>query len=136
MPQENFLINDTFFKKMFALAGTKKELMMQDLRVSVIQSDLFKFMDNLPKKENTEISDRGINISGGQRQRIGLARALYKNRSVLLLDEATSSVDSETEEAILHTLHEIKKGKIIIMIAHRRSTIEKCDEILNLENKV
>ena len=132
MPQENFLINDTF-KKNVCFGENEKEFDNIRFKDSIIQSDLFEFMDNLPKKENTEILDRGINISGGQRQRIGLARALYQNRSVLLLDEATSSVDSETEQTILETLHSIKIGKIIIMIAHRRSTIEKCDQIIDLE---
>ena len=132
VPQENFLINDTF-KKNVCFGENEKEFDNIRFKDSIIQSDLFEFMDNLPKKENTEILDRGINISGGQRQRIGLARALYQNRSVLLLDEATSSVDSETEQTILETLHSIKIGKIIIMIAHRRSTIEKCDQIIDLE---
>ena len=103
------------------------------LNDAINQSDLRDFINNLPKKENTEIADRGINISGGQRQRIGLARALYQNRNVLLLDEATSSVDTDTEDAILKTLHKIKNNRIIIMIAHRQSSIEKCDQIINLE---
>ncbi len=132
VPQENFLINDTF-KRNVCFGENEQEIDNIRFKDSIIQSDLFEFMDNLPKKENTEILDRGINISGGQRQRIGLARALYQNRSILLLDEATSSVDSKTEQTILETLHNIKTGKIIIMIAHRKSTVEKCDQILDLE---
>ena len=132
VPQENFLINDTV-KKNICFGEDEEKIDNKRLNDAINQSDLRDFINNLPKQENTEIADRGINISGGQRQRIGLARALYQNRNVLLLDEATSSVDTETEEAILKTLHKIKKDRIIIMIAHRQSTIEKCDQIINLE---
>jgi len=132
VPQENFLINDSI-KNNICFGEDEEKINHKRLNDAINQSDLRDFINNLPKQENTEIADRGINISGGQRQRIGLARALYQNRNVLLLDEATSSVDTETEEAILKTLHKIKNDRIIIMIAHRQSTIEKCDQIINLE---
>ena len=132
VPQENFLINDTI-KNNICFGEDEEKIDNKRLNDAINQSDLRDFINNLPKKENTEIADRGINISGGQRQRIGLARALYQNRNVLLLDEATSSVDTDTEDAILKTLHKIKNNRIIIMIAHRQSSIEKCDQIINLE---
>ena len=132
VPQENFLINDTI-KNNICFGMDEEKIDNKRLNDAINQSDLRDFINNLPKKENTEIADRGINISGGQRQRIGLARALYQNRNVLLLDEATSSVDTDTEDAILKTLHKIKNNRIIIMIAHRQSSIEKCDQIINLE---
>ena len=132
VPQENFLINDTI-KNNICFGVDEEKIDNKRLNDAINQSDLRDFINNLPKKENTEIADRGINISGGQRQRIGLARALYQNRNVLLLDEATSSVDTDTEDAILKTLHKIKNNRIIIMIAHRQSSIEKCDQIINLE---
>ena len=132
VPQENFLINDSI-KNNICFGEDEEKIDNKRLNDAINQSDLRDFINNLPKKENTEIADRGINISGGQRQRIGLARALYQNRNVLLLDEATSSVDTDTEDAILKTLHKIKNNRIIIMIAHRQSSIEKCDQIINLE---
>ena len=132
VPQESFLINDTI-KNNICFGEDEEKINNKRLNDAINQSDLRDFINNLPKQENSEIADRGINISGGQRQRIGLARALYQNRNVLLLDEATSSVDAETEESILKTLHKIKNDRIIIMIAHRQSTIEKCDQIINLE---
>ena len=132
VPQENFLINDTI-KNNICFGMDEEKIDNKRLNDAINQSDLRDFINNLPKKENSEIADRGINISGGQRQRIGLARALYQNRNVLLLDEATSSVDTDTEDAILKTLHKIKNNRIIIMIAHRQSSIEKCDQIINLE---
>tara|TARA_B100000795_G_scaffold256598_1_gene229166 strand:- start:1301 stop:2065 length:765 start_codon:yes stop_codon:yes gene_type:complete len=131
VPQDNFLINDSI-KNNICFAEKPEEVNIDLLNEAIDQSDLRDFIKNLPKKENMILGDGGVNISGGQKQRIGLARALYQKRSILILDEATSSVDSETEDKILKTLHKIKKNKIIIMIAHRQSTIEKCDQIINL----
>ena len=131
VPQDNFLINDSI-KNNICFAEKPEEVNIDLLNEAIDQSDLRDFIKNLPKKENMILGDGGVNISGGQKQRIGLARALYQKRSILILDEATSSVDSETEYKILKTLHKIKKNKIIIMIAHRQSTIEKCDQVINL----
>jgi len=132
VPQENFLINDTF-KKNICFGENDKEFNKLRFNEAINDSGLMEFVDNLPKKEESEISDGGTNISGGQKQRIGLARALYQNRSILLLDESTSSLDSVTEKKIIQTLHTLKKNKIIIMIAHRQSTILECDELINLD---
>ena len=131
VPQENFLINDSI-KNNICFAEKPEEVNIDLLNEAIDQSDLRDFIKNLPKKENMILGDGGVNISGGQKQRIGLARALYQKRSILILDEATSSVDSETEDKILETLHKIKKNRIIIMIAHRQSTIDQCDQIIYL----
>ena len=131
VPQDNFLINDTI-KSNICFAEKPEEVKIDLLKEAIDQSDLRDFINNLPKKEDMILGDAGVNISGGQKQRIGLARALYQNRSFLILDEVTSSVDAETEDAILETLHKIKKNRIIIMIAHRQSTIDQCDQIIYL----
>ena len=133
VPQDNFLINDTI-KSNICFAEKPEEVKIDLLKEAIDQSDLRDFINNLPKKEDMILGDAGVNISGGQKQRIGLARALYQNRSFLILDEVTSSVDAETEDAILETLHKIKKNRIIIMIAHRQSTIKKCDQTINLND--
>ena len=131
VPQENFLINDSI-KNNICFGEKSEEVDMDLLNEAIDQSDLRDFINNLPEKENIILGDRGVNVSGGQKQRIGLARALYQNRSFLILDEATSSVDAQTEDTILKTLHKIKKNRIIIMIAHRQSTIDQCDQIIYL----
>ena len=74
-----------------------------------------------------------MRVSGGQRQRIGIARALYHNREILVLDEATSALDTETEEKVSAAINALAGSRTLIIIAHRYSTIEKCDRIYELE---
>ena len=73
-------------------------------------------------------------MSGGERQRIGLARALYRNSEMLILDESTNSLDIETEKKIIEEIINLRGSKTIIMIAHRLSTLEKCDKYLHVKN--
>ena len=90
------------------------------------------FVSNLPEGIHTILDEFGTNLSGGQRQRIAIARAIYKNPEVLILDEATSALDSQTEEAFKASLEYLRKDKIVIIVAHRPSTIELADKIIHL----
>jgi ABC-type multidrug transport system fused ATPase/permease subunit len=89
-------------------------------------------INELPDKYNTVVGERGVKLSGGQRQRIGIARALYKKPSVLVFDEATSALDMETEKALMKELVTVSKGRTLIVIAHRLTTVENCDIIINV----
>jgi ATP-binding cassette, subfamily B, bacterial PglK len=80
------------------------------------------------------VGDRGVRLSGGQRQRIGIARALYHDPDVLILDEATSALDNITEAAVMDALNNLGRAKTIIMIAHRLTTIQACDNIFLMEH--
>ena len=83
---------------------------------------------------NTKLGEKGVRLSGGQRQRVGIARALYKDPSLVVFDEATSSLDTETEKSIMDTVYGLKKEKTFIIVAHRLSTIARCDKVYKIEN--
>jgi ATP-binding cassette subfamily B protein/ATP-binding cassette subfamily C protein len=80
------------------------------------------------------VGDGGIQLSGGQKQRIGIARALYSNPEILVLDEATSALDNETESKIMEEIYEVSSGKTLFIIAHRLSTVERCERKIRLDS--
>jgi ATP-binding cassette, subfamily B, bacterial PglK len=88
----------------------------------------------LSDQYSTMVGERGVRLSGGQRQRIGIARALYHNPDVLVFDEATSALDSLTERAVMESIEALWSQKTIFLIAHRFSTVRKCDQIVLLEH--
>lgn len=88
----------------------------------------------LPQAYATQVGERGITLSGGQRQRVGIARALYHDPDLLVFDEATSALDNDTEAAVMDALTELAGKKTIIMIAHRLTTISRCDQVIRLDN--
>ncbi len=93
------------------------------------------FIERLPRAYNTQLAERGEGLSSGEKQMIGFARMVLKNPRVFIFDEATSSIDSETEEMIQNSLERIIQGRTSFMVAHRLSTIKKCDRILVIGNK-
>lgn len=98
------------------------------------QAQAHDFIQSLPNGYETLVGERGVKLSGGQRQRVAIARAFLKNAPVLILDEATSSLDSESEHAIQLSLDRLMKGRTVIAIAHRLSTLKKMDRIVFVEN--
>jgi ABC-type multidrug transport system fused ATPase/permease subunit len=87
----------------------------------------------LPQAYETAVGERGVRLSGGERQRIGIARALYHGPQVLILDEATSALDNVTEQAVMESVHNLGREITVILIAHRLSTVARCDRIYLLE---
>lgn len=96
---------------------------------------IVEFVEKLPEGFNTYIGENGVSLSGGQRQRLAIARALYKEPEIIILDEATSSLDSVSERYVQDTLRSLRaKGKTIIVIAHRLSTVKSADKIVVMAN--
>ena len=134
VPQNIYLSDDTIAANI-AFGVQRNEIDLDLIEKSSKIANLHNFIINeLPKKYDTIIGERGIRLSGGQRQRIGIARALYNNPKVLILDEATSSLDNQTEELVIKQVLNSNQDMTIIMIAHRLNTVKNCDIIFRLEN--
>jgi ABC-type multidrug transport system fused ATPase/permease subunit len=134
VPQDIYLSDETLAANI-AFGVDNKDMSQQSVEHVAKIANLDDFVNNeLPLKYQTVIGERGVRLSGGQRQRIGIARALYNNPKVLILDEATSSLDDITEKTIMEEVNKLSKNITIIMIAHRLSTVKKCDKIFILEN--
>lgn len=96
-------------------------------------AQLEDFVSDLPDGLDTHVGERGVRVSGGQRQRLVIARALYREPDVLILDEGTSSLDNQTEARLIDDLEAARMGRTLIVVAHRLSTVEQCDEIHVIE---
>lgn len=133
VPQNVFLIDDTVRNNI--LFGIDEDE-ADDGRVwkAIEQAQLMEFVKNLPHGLDTVLGERGVKISGGQRQRIAIARALYYDPEILVLDEATSALDNETENAIMEAINTLQGQKTLIIVAHRLTTIQKCDKIYEVLN--
>ena len=133
VPQHIYLSDDTVAANI-AFGQEPKNISLEEIQKASKIANLHDFiMEELPNQYQTLIGERGVRLSGGQRQRIGIARALYFNPQVLILDEATSSLDNLTEKSVMDAVNNLSNHKTIIMIAHRLSTVKKCDKIFLLE---
>ncbi|MFU8792390.1 MAG: ABC transporter ATP-binding protein [Acholeplasmataceae bacterium] len=130
VPQDNFLFSDTITNNIgFAFDEISKEDVIKAAKLADVYENVTEFKDQF----ETMLGERGVTVSGGQKQRLSIARALAKDPKVLILDDSVSAVDTKTEEAIIKNLHEVRKGKTTIFIAHRISTVKKMDVIILLE---
>tara|TARA_Y100000992_G_scaffold152205_1_gene101497 strand:+ start:113 stop:1903 length:1791 start_codon:yes stop_codon:yes gene_type:complete len=133
VPQHIYLSDDTVASNI-AFGQEPKDINEEEIQKASKIANLHDFvMHELPNQYQTIIGERGVRLSGGQRQRIGIARALYFNPQVLILDEATSALDNLTEKYVMDAVNNLSKNKTIIMIAHRLSTVKKCDKIFLFE---
>ncbi|MCC5951527.1 MAG: ABC transporter ATP-binding protein [Acidimicrobiia bacterium] len=132
VPQDVFLVDATL-RENLAFGSEPSEIDDAALSAAAEQAELTDWINSLPAGFHTEVGERGVRISGGQRQRIGLARALYRRPSVLILDEATASLDVDTEARITATVEKLRGDLTTIIVAHRLSTVRRCDTICLLE---
>lgn len=95
-------------------------------------SRLNDFLDSLPQGFNAQVGERGVRLSGGQRQRIGIARALYRDPRVLVLDETTCALDQGTEQSVMEAVSALHGAIILLIVAHRLSTVAGCDVVYRL----
>ena len=114
----------------FGIPVTKIDIKQVQKAAKLAQ--IHDFIETLPHGYQTLVGERGVRLSGGQRQRIGIARALYKEAKVLVLDEATSALDDGTERAVMVAINGLGDDLTVLMIAHRLSTLERCDKIVEL----
>jgi ABC-type multidrug transport system fused ATPase/permease subunit len=132
IPQEISLYDDTLLRNV--AFGVEDPLIDREAVMRVIRAaQLDELVKTLPAGLDTVVGDRGVRLSGGQRQRVAIARALYRDPEILVFDEATSSLDSVTELEISKAIEWLGTGKTIIIIAHRLTTVTKCDAIFLLE---
>ncbi|PWT27429.1 ABC transporter ATP-binding protein [Butyrivibrio fibrisolvens] len=104
----------------------------REIEEAAVMAGANEFIDRLPNGMDTYIGERGVKLSGGQKQRISIARVFLKNPKILILDEATSALDNESELYVTHSLEKLAKGRTIITIAHRLTTVQNADRIIVL----
>lgn len=130
IPQETQLFHRSIFDNIhFANDATTKDEVINAAK----KANCHEFIMNLPEQYNTLVGERGLKLSGGQKQRISIARAFLRNTKILILDEATSSLDTETEQAIQKSLHEVMQGKTTLIISHRLSTLQEVDTLVVID---
>ena len=133
IPQSIYLCEDSI-RANVAFGIPEQNIDDNKVRECLKKAQILDFIDKLPEKEYTVTGENGIKLSGGQRQRIGIARALYNNPPFLVFDEATSALDIDTEKAIMDTVNSLAGEKTMLIIAHRLTTIQKCDIVYKIEN--
>jgi ATP-binding cassette, subfamily B, bacterial PglK len=131
---QNIFLADTTIAENIAFGIPPDQIDLECVRKAAQQARISDYIENRAELYNAIVGERGIRLSGGQRQRIGIARALYKQCSVLVFDEATSALDTETEQAVMQTIEDLSKDLTLFMVAHRLTTLAKCDVIIKLDD--
>jgi len=130
VPQDSFLLPGTIGENI-TLESTISD--PARLEKACMEAGILDFINSLPDRWDSVLTESSENISGGQRQRIAMARAFYKDAPIILFDEATSALDPTTEAAILQSLGEAAKDKTVIMVAHREIAVAACDCVIRME---
>ena len=125
---------DDTIKRNVALGVADEVIDETQIMNALKRARLDAVVQQLPSGLETSVGEHGARLSGGQRQRIALARAFYHQRKVLVMDESTSALDNETEKEIIEEIKMLKGEITLIVIAHRLTTVEHCDRIVQLEH--
>ncbi|HWW62975.1 MAG TPA: ABC transporter ATP-binding protein, partial [Thermoanaerobaculia bacterium] len=131
VPQETFLFSESIAENIrFGRAGATDAEVEQAANEAGLATDVATF----PNGVGTMIGERGITLSGGQKQRTAIARALIRNPLILILDDSLSAVDTQTEERILDSLRTIRRGRTVLIVSHRVSSVKDADSIVVLDD--
>ncbi|GFM57091.1 ABC transporter ATP-binding protein [Pseudomonas capsici] len=130
VPQEPTLFNRSIYEN---IAYGRPEATREEVIAAARSAYCHEFVDQLPKGYETLVGERGVMLSGGQRQRLGIARAFLKNAPILLLDEATAALDSSSEAIIQSALGSLMRGRTVLAIAHRLTTLSAFDRVLVMQ---
>jgi ABC-type multidrug transport system fused ATPase/permease subunit len=131
---QNVALLDASLRDNIAFGLPKEDIDDEKIAAAVQIAQITDFIATLPRGLDTIVGERGVRLSGGQRQRVGIARAIYDDPDILVLDEATSSLDNLTEEEFTRAIESFRGRKTVIIIAHRLSTVQKCDRLFFLAN--
>jgi ATP-binding cassette subfamily B protein len=128
--QDGFIFSDSIANN---IATGDENVDKKKLLHAVKTANIHDYVESLPLGYNTKIGRDGSGLSGGQRQRLLIARAIYKNPDYIFFDEATSALDANNEKVISENLAEFYKGKTVVIVAHRLSTVKNADQIVVLD---
>jgi ATP-binding cassette subfamily B protein len=128
--QDGYIFSDTIAKN---IALGEEYIDPDRLIEAVRMANIKDFIESLPVGYNTKVGTGGQSLSGGEKQRVLIARAVYKQPEFLFIDEGTSSLDAENEKVIIDNLQDFFKGRTVVVVAHRLSTVKNADQIVVLE---
>lgn len=131
VPQSIYLM-DSSIRRNVAFGIAEEDIDDDKVWNALEMAQMKSFVKELPKQLDTYVGEWGVQLSGGQRQRIAIARALYNNPDIIVMDEATAALDNETEKAVMESIEALQGIKTLIIVAHRLTTIRKCDEIYEI----
>jgi ABC-type multidrug transport system fused ATPase/permease subunit len=131
---QNIYLADNTIAENIAFGVPRNEIDLDRVQQAARQAQIADFIESRPEGYQAHVGERGIRLSGGQRQRIGIARALYKKASLLVFDEATSALDNATELSVIEAIEGLNRDLTILHIAHRLTTVNRCDTIVELQH--